>query len=117
MASRTDDFPEDWPPTTTICGRSVVVVCPKAPRTSCSFDAIGISWSILEFPIYNLKVISFLFFIIKIEGYVIRLQYDCNGDDDERIRDGDDDDEERIHDGHDDCDEIIGIRNCFTVGV
>ena len=48
---------------------------------------------------------------------MIRLQYDCNGDDDERIRDGDDDDEERIHDGHDDCDEIIGIRNCFTVGV
>ena len=42
---------------------------------------------------------------------------DCDGDDDKHIRDGDDDDEERIHDGHDDCDEIIGIRNCFTVGV
>jgi len=48
MASNTLDFPELCPPTTTICGRSKAVVCPKAPNTSCSFDAMGIRSSMVS---------------------------------------------------------------------
>ena len=62
MASSTLDLPEDWPPTTTIWGRSRVVFWPRAPSTSWSLDAMGISSSIL----WNFVCIV-LFVCIKFE--------------------------------------------------
>lgn len=49
MFSRTDDFPADCDPTTTIWGKSTVC-WPIAPKTSCSLLTIGISWSIVKVP-------------------------------------------------------------------
>ena len=52
--SKTLLLPEDCPPTTTICGKSIVVVfVPSAPgpvtapKTSCNLLAIGINWSMV----------------------------------------------------------------------
>ena len=49
--SKTEDFPADWPPTTAIWGKSMVLGTPSWVKTSCILFMIGMRASIPAFPL------------------------------------------------------------------
>ena len=48
--SKTEDFPADWPPTTAIWGRSMVLGTPNWVKTSCILFMMGMRASMPALP-------------------------------------------------------------------